>query len=64
MASKRKARIRECTRKRSYATQQGARSAMRDLIASGRDPGGRPLHTYPCPFCGGWHVGHKPMFGR
>lgn len=39
-----------------------AESAIRSAIGCSRR--GRPLRTYPCPDCHGWHLTHKPHAGR
>jgi len=50
VASKRRLRRRQCRRKTRYSSKQEARQA-----------GLRPsLVIYKCPFCTGYHAGHKP----
>ena len=59
MSSKRHLRRKSCVRKTRYASQVEAQSAMGMLKRLDRQSGAISfMRTYPCPFCGGWHVGH------
>lgn len=49
---------RECGRKKSYASQSQANKQlvkMRDY---------NQMHTYECPHCFMWHIGHVPRDNR
>jgi hypothetical protein len=46
---------RSCTSKVPYMSRREARSRVRH----GRNQDGT-LRPYRCPFCGAWHLGHKP----
>ena len=48
-------RRRSCERKRRYSDQVLALAFALDLME--RKPGLK-LGTYPCRFCGGWHLHH------
>jgi len=51
MASKRRLRRKQCATKVRYSSRKEARQAVL-----------RPsLQIYKCPFCTGYHAGHKPM---
>jgi hypothetical protein len=54
MASKRRRRRNECGGKRRFATQA---EAVALLIVLRRKDGER-MHSYKCPFCHCWHIGH------
>jgi hypothetical protein len=56
MASRRRLRRRSCGEKASYASEDEAREAVRQL---GRK-GGTWLRQYRCRFCRRWHLGHTP----
>lgn len=60
MASKRRVRNRACGRKKRHESQETATKEMNRLIRV-RRVGDSPLSVYRCPWCGGWHVGHRPM---
>jgi hypothetical protein len=51
---------RSCTGKIDYKSEASAEKAARKLNESGKAH--HKLEHYPCPFCGGWHIGrvHKP----
>ena len=49
-------RYKACERKQRYATRAEAQDAVRDC----KRHGSRDLHVYPCPYCNGWHLTHKP----
>jgi hypothetical protein len=53
MSSKRRHRRKACTGKTRHVDLAAAREAA--LRARGR---GHRVNTYPCPYCGGWHIGH------
>ena len=59
MASKRRQRRRVCEGKRRHETEAAAWAEVN------RNPRSNHEHSpYPCPHCGGWHVGHRPGFYR
>ncbi len=47
---------RACTSKNRYAFRSDAEEAIR-LCA---EHGTHGLHSYKCPYCGGWHLTSKP----
>jgi hypothetical protein len=51
---------RECHRKVRHATAGDAWILMDSVYTSGRAEQGT-LKIYPCPFCKGWHVGHRKI---
>lgn len=53
MASKRGQRRKACEGKVRHETKDAAASALR------KNFGRSSMHTYKCPHCGGFHVGHK-----
>ena len=57
-APQREAQLRHkaCERKKRYSSESEAKLAIRDCERHGS----RDLHTYRCPYCGGWHLTHKP----
>lgn len=59
MASKRRIRRSACSRKKRHETAAQAKREMNRLIRV-RIVGDTPLHIYQCPWCSGWHVGHRP----
>lgn len=62
MASKRRLRRNSCQGKVRYPDQTAAVRVLiginRDFNRSGLPRFGR-LRSYPCKFCGGWHLGHR-----
>lgn len=44
-----------CRRKRRYPTSRAAKAARRSI----QRVGGRALEVFRCPWCEGWHVGHR-----
>jgi hypothetical protein len=54
MSSKRRLRRKGCAGKTRHETREAARAHLLELR--------RPwtLNVYPCRYCGGFHVGHKP----
>lgn len=60
MASKRRIRNRACSRKKRHDTATAAKKEMNRLVRFRRIDDG-VLHVYRCPWCSGWHVGHKPI---
>lgn len=42
---------------RSEASADKAATSMNHRKAAAGDP--KSLEAYPCPFCGGWHVGRR-----
>ena len=58
VAQQREAQLRHkaCERKKRYSCESEAKLAIRDCERQGS----RDLHTYRCPYCGGWHLTHKP----
>ena len=53
MSSKRRLRRKACGKVR-YASTQDAQAAIRHAYRRGEK-----VHPYPCPHCGGVHIGHK-----
>lgn len=47
-----------CRGKVRYDTAEEARGHIVDLIRNGKAARGT-VHSYPCDFCGGHHVGHR-----
>ena len=43
-----------CAGKVRYGHRETALRACQDMRAKGRD-----LEPYPCPYCNGWHLGHR-----
>jgi rubrerythrin len=58
MASKRRVRVQECTRKIKHATEDAAYGALRKAHKAGKADGF--TNVYRCKWCGGWHWGHTP----
>lgn len=58
MASKRRIRRKMCGKKRRYNTQEEAVKAIYHARLGGVVTG--KITAYKCPFCGGFHWGHKP----
>lgn len=55
MASKRRIRNHDCTRKTRYGTiAEAASAAWRARVKTGDC-----IREYRCPHCGGWHIGHR-----
>lgn len=50
-------RRRECEGKARYEHRDQAEARVRDLQ---RGQLATRMHTYRCPHCGFWHVGHRP----
>jgi hypothetical protein len=44
-----------CRSKRRYASSRDAKNARRSI----QRIGGRALEVFRCPWCEGWHVGHR-----
>ncbi len=66
MSPKRAIRRKACAGKVRHATESDAKIHLAKLVhklrrvipeKTGIDNGGF-VHAYPCPWCGGWHVGH------
>ena len=53
-------RDRSCSRKQRYETKKDASKAAQALFKYRFSK----VHVYSCKFCGGFHVGHYPNFGR
>jgi hypothetical protein len=51
-------RARHCGQKERHPDQADALEHRARLIAAGTDPEAHLLDTYPCGYCGAWHVGH------
>ena len=49
----------QCISKKSYSNCGIAKAALRYLQSVQRDTW--PLDRYLCPWCGAWHIGHRPM---
>ena len=45
--------------KRRYRTEKAAKKVIRSIRRAKKEGYG-VLHAYLCPFCGWWHVGHRP----
>lgn len=58
MASKRAIRRRACEGKIRHTSRDAALAYMHWSIRRFRPPSA--LNVYPCKFCRGWHIGHKP----
>jgi len=58
MSSKRRIRRKACVGKIRSTTAEAAREQMLATHRPGR------LNVYPCRFCGGYHVGHRPRGRR
>lgn len=52
------------TGKTKFKTQQLAGRAMMRIWSHDPSADIHDLHTYLCPSCGGWHVGHKSYFEK
>ena len=49
-----------CGTKIDYRSSASADKAAGKMTAKRRAAGdGKELEAYPCPFCGGWHVGRR-----
>ncbi len=59
MASKRRQRRRVCEAKCRHETEAAAWAEVHCNPRSNAE-----AEPYPCPHCGGWHVGHRPGFYR
>lgn len=57
MSSKRRIRHRSCTGKVRHGDVQAAQAARRGLQERKGYDG--PMDCYRCPFCKGWHIGHR-----
>lgn len=44
-----------CRSKRRYGSSRDAKNARRSIQRTG----GRRLEVFRCPWCAGWHVGHR-----
>ena len=60
MASKRNQRRKACKDKVRHETREAAGSALRKIPPKHR----HKMHVYPCPHCGGFHIGHRPQKKR
>jgi len=49
---------RACIRKRRYATRTAAVWTLDEMRKNPRVRNCDGLRAYPCPFCGGHHLGH------
>jgi hypothetical protein len=60
VSSRRRLRRRSRAGKRRYPTG-GLAAKAAAAIQARRPPAlsGSPLRAYPCPFCAGWHIGHR-----
>lgn len=60
MASKRGLRRKACDGKRRYTSQEQAEAVARDTANyNHRHNDYCFIAAYRCPFCNGWHVGHR-----
>ncbi len=48
---------RSCAIKHRYGKYAQAKRALKNTRRHATD--GKTLQVYECPYCGGWHVGHK-----
>lgn len=48
-----------CVNKQNLETEQAAVERAALMNKRQRGPASLRVHPYPCPNCGGWHVGHK-----
>lgn len=55
MSSKRKIRRDACSKKVKLDQPEALRRAVLN-----RRKTGDSWNAYPCPYCGGWHIGHTP----
>jgi hypothetical protein len=60
VSSRRRQRRRTCASKRRYPSAALAARAAEVVAARTPRLSGCPLRAYPCRFCAGWHVGHRP----
>lgn len=60
-ASKRHARRKDCGNKVKYATIKEAQDALYHIRSSGGD---HNMHTYKCPYCHYYHIGHHAPEGK
>lgn len=58
MASKRAIRRRACEGKVRHGDKESALAHLYWSLRRFEQAG--YLNVYPCRFCGGWHIGHKP----
>jgi hypothetical protein len=56
VSSKRNIRRKQCERKIRFGSAGAARQRSKAIVRAGGDL----LDVYPCEFCGGWHIGHRP----
>ena len=54
MSSKRRVRVNMCTKKVRFSKEEVARMGAQNTKSFDH----APLHSYECPFCGGFHIGH------
>lgn len=55
MASKRRVRRKQCSRKMRYDRDQAAAMAAKAYHRTG----GEKIRAYHCGHCGQWHIGHR-----
>ena len=58
MASKRRVKRKRCTNKIRYASMDTALQQRKWMLRNAT--AGTKISAYPCPNCGGFHVGHQP----
>jgi hypothetical protein len=62
MSHARSRKRRSCLRKHRYDTHPAAQHDLYEVArTTGADSTG--MHVYPCKWCGGYHVGHRPGIG-
>lgn len=47
-----------CGKKKKYSTARLADKALRGIVMKNGLYPGEKLHTYYCPYCLNWHIGH------
>lgn len=49
----------KCWPKIGHDEQGDAETQLHDILHNGMEKDATRIHTYLCPFCGRWHVGHS-----
>lgn len=63
MASKRRLRRKACGHKVRHPDKAGAHGALRRIKRKKGVVATEGLGVYHCPYCGGWHLGHRIGMG-
>lgn len=50
--------VRPCWPKERHASYQKAQAQLRSILKRGLEKDLNTIHSYLCPHCHGWHVGH------